>query len=704
MSTYPQNYALVIGNNAYKNFDQLENPHNDAKDLAATLRSINFEVFEHYDVDKASMEDILLDFSHHLGKNTLALFYFTGYIMQIQQQNYLTPIDAYYKSETIMKNGCLSSQMVIDALARTGSPVGSSRIMRHGLTNLSEGLLVAYATSADKVTYEQSGHDNLYMKHLKANIVQADVGIENILQRTHDAVAREAKDHSTRQLLTPYGDFSDYIYFQPKLTTPEQTQQVKQVSIQSIPHGAQVEIDDEYVGTTPLQQITIPQEVQRVTLRLAGYETHYAALEELSVDTEIELKVNTASEFLRRVEQGGMIQLAATKLHLEDALTLQNDITLLGEGYEQTQIVSSAAKYVVHYTGGGTFTAQGIGFEHTGDAIADVVHVDNGTLDIDSCQFTQWKDGGNANGGVGLCIKGSTRGTVRNSLFNDNGSHGIQVSENAQPKLEQNRLHNNTKSGIAYFDSAAGTAVSNESHNNGLSGIIVKGNAQPRIEQNRLHDNTQSGISYVGSSGGSALSNKSYNNGLSGIVVQGNAQPRLKQNRLHDNTQDGISYSSSSGGSAVGNDSHSNGLSGIAVRVNAKPRLEQNRLHDNTQSGISYAGSARGSAVNNESYNNSHHGISLKDNAQPRLEQNRLYDNTQDGISYFHQSGGNAQGNESYANGCDGIGIGGKASPNIKGNILYQNRYGLYTEPASQPTIGENSTYHNHQGDVENLH
>ena len=47
--------ALVIGNGAYRNAAKLDNPANDARDLALVLREIGFEVLLGVDLDRRAM-------------------------------------------------------------------------------------------------------------------------------------------------------------------------------------------------------------------------------------------------------------------------------------------------------------------------------------------------------------------------------------------------------------------------------------------------------------------------------------------------------------------------------------------------------------------------------------------------------------------------------------------------------------------------
>lgn len=86
--------ALVIGNSEYKNTPQLANPKNDAIDIAAALRKMNFTVIEGQDLDKAGMERKIRDFASALRDARTGLFFYAGHGLQVGGQNYLVPVDA----------------------------------------------------------------------------------------------------------------------------------------------------------------------------------------------------------------------------------------------------------------------------------------------------------------------------------------------------------------------------------------------------------------------------------------------------------------------------------------------------------------------------------------------------------------------------------------------------------------------------------
>jgi hypothetical protein len=55
--------ALVVGNSAYEYVPKLTNPANDARDMAAALKALGFEVVEGIDLDKAAFDHKVLDFA-----------------------------------------------------------------------------------------------------------------------------------------------------------------------------------------------------------------------------------------------------------------------------------------------------------------------------------------------------------------------------------------------------------------------------------------------------------------------------------------------------------------------------------------------------------------------------------------------------------------------------------------------------------------
>ncbi len=208
----------------------------------------------------------------------------------------------------------------------------------------------------------------------------------------------------------------------------------------------------------------------------------------LGQGTEQQDVVRDVPTLLQRVQQGGRVQLGAGEFRLTETLVITTDIELVGAGMDRTVITSDADEVAVWFQHDGSFTIEGITFEHTGVSVADVIWVYDGLVSIRDSRFT----GGVGTGslgtdprGSGLVLGGNTRGVVLDSSF-DHNSHGVALLGRAQPTLQNNIVRNNTHSGIVYLRSSGGVAEGNTSENNGLSGIQVTGQAQPTLRVNTV--------------------------------------------------------------------------------------------------------------------------------------------------------------------------------------------------------------------------
>src|SRR5881628_1390105 len=90
--------ALVIGNAAYRN-DPLDNPVNDARLIAQSLKQSGFSVSLQENLDRRGLVDALREFGNHLDENTIAVLYYAGHGLQLRDRNYLIPVDAEIRSE-----------------------------------------------------------------------------------------------------------------------------------------------------------------------------------------------------------------------------------------------------------------------------------------------------------------------------------------------------------------------------------------------------------------------------------------------------------------------------------------------------------------------------------------------------------------------------------------------------------------------------
>ena len=125
VSATQKRVALVIGNAAYQHTSTLDNPKNDASDIAAALKQVGFQVIDGFDLDKPAFERRIRDFSVALRGAEVGLFFYAGHGLQVAGQNYLVPIDA--KAET---TDALDWEMVrLDLVHRTMERATSTNII-----------------------------------------------------------------------------------------------------------------------------------------------------------------------------------------------------------------------------------------------------------------------------------------------------------------------------------------------------------------------------------------------------------------------------------------------------------------------------------------------------------------------------------------------------------------------------------------------
>ena len=95
--------ALVVGNSAYQNVPDLDNPRNDALLVADTLGKLGFTLVgggAQVDLDKPKFDLAIQNFGNQLVGADVGLFYYAGHGYQVRGFNYLVPITANPKRET----------------------------------------------------------------------------------------------------------------------------------------------------------------------------------------------------------------------------------------------------------------------------------------------------------------------------------------------------------------------------------------------------------------------------------------------------------------------------------------------------------------------------------------------------------------------------------------------------------------------------
>lgn len=217
--------ALVIGNAKYRNAP-LDNPLNDARDMANMLRQNGFEVFELIDGTHKEMDRAIAKFGDRLSSDAVALFYYAGRGMQMRGKNYLIPVDAQFTNETSIRAESVDVDGVLDQLASSELNViildacrnnpfeRRFRNMSGGLAQMAapKGSLIAYATAPGKTAAAGDGRNGLFTQALLKQMQMPGLTIEQVFKNVRREVARATRD---KQIPWTSSSLTSDFYFVP---------------------------------------------------------------------------------------------------------------------------------------------------------------------------------------------------------------------------------------------------------------------------------------------------------------------------------------------------------------------------------------------------------------------------------------------------------------------------------------------------------
>jgi formylglycine-generating enzyme required for sulfatase activity len=198
-----QRVALVIGNGAYK-ASPLKNPVNDARDMAAKLRSLGFTVIERSNLGMKQIGSTLREFRSKLTPGSVALVFYAGHGLQIKGENYLPAVDAEIGGEEDVPNQSMSMRQIMNVLSdaktrlnlvfldacRDNPYARSFRNSSGGLAkeDAPSGTLISFATRPGSVASDGNGRNGLYTGALLEQMNNTSLPIEQVLKGVVTAV------------------------------------------------------------------------------------------------------------------------------------------------------------------------------------------------------------------------------------------------------------------------------------------------------------------------------------------------------------------------------------------------------------------------------------------------------------------------------------------------------------------------------------
>jgi hypothetical protein len=199
--------ALVIGNDAYPG-NPLHNAVNDARSMKNALEESGFKVQLGLNVTQRQMEGVIDEFTGSVKPGDVALFFYAGHGMQINDQNYLVPVDFEARTAVDAKYKAYPAQRVQENLEAAGAgmqilvldacrnnPFRSWRGGSDGLAAMQagRGTYIAFATSPGKTAADNpAGQNGLFTGELITVLREKGFSIDQVFNRVRERVAERS--------------------------------------------------------------------------------------------------------------------------------------------------------------------------------------------------------------------------------------------------------------------------------------------------------------------------------------------------------------------------------------------------------------------------------------------------------------------------------------------------------------------------------
>ncbi len=217
--------------------ESLNNPVNDATDMAKTLDDLGFEVMLETELKtKVAMKKAVLAFRKRLPKDGgVGLFYFSGHGFQYQNANYLVPLNAAIASDIDIEDQVLKTDYVLRHLEKANQNGVNLMILdacrdsipadffddretkglfadelKTGFTTITApvGSLIAYSTAPNTTSWGglPTERNSVYTKHLLSslqnkpylNITHLLMTVrQGVIQETQNQVKQEPWEHTS---------------------------------------------------------------------------------------------------------------------------------------------------------------------------------------------------------------------------------------------------------------------------------------------------------------------------------------------------------------------------------------------------------------------------------------------------------------------------------------------------------------------------
>jgi len=238
--------ALVVGNSAYVQSGDLKNPVHDANAVSRAFDELGFQVIQGRDLTKAAMTTRLQEFYQALDGAKVAVFFYAGHGLQLNNKNFLVPVDfdprvAEYLGNQLIVLDTILQEMTrrtlvnvvfldacrdnpfTDALSARMTKGRSVAIDQHrgiqtvgtGLAEVkgSVGTLIAYATQPGNVAMDGEGDNSPFTLGLLQHLETPGLEVRELLMKVRGSVVEKTNGV---QIPWDHSSLMERLYFKKK--------------------------------------------------------------------------------------------------------------------------------------------------------------------------------------------------------------------------------------------------------------------------------------------------------------------------------------------------------------------------------------------------------------------------------------------------------------------------------------------------------
>ncbi len=255
--------ALVIGNSDYENVANLSNPVNDAQDIAAALKRLDFEVTVGTNLDYRDMRLALRDFADASLTADKVMIYYAGHGIEIENNNYLIPINAELRSDLDVDFEAIRLDTVVNSIAQSpglkivlvdacrNNPfvtdmirTSATRSVGQGLARIDPGgVLVGYSARGGTLALDGDGRNSPYASALLTHLEEPGLEIGKMFRKVRDRVFEATEGY---QEPFTYGSLPGSDLFLKAPLPPDPIRQVSEAEIAIVASQINRELASDY--------------------------------------------------------------------------------------------------------------------------------------------------------------------------------------------------------------------------------------------------------------------------------------------------------------------------------------------------------------------------------------------------------------------------------------------------------------------------